>query len=134
MASGHRAILEDFGRFRASWPRRGWSFDNRFECVASSFAADFAPEARKLLARVFPHAATEGNLATASAPIREIAARTGAIRAGQFIIGADPVAGITPYGLWWPWEEAQTISIRIGLEGATASELDDLCTCFGAVR
>jgi hypothetical protein len=134
MAAAHRVILDGFGRFRASWPKRGWSFDNRFNCVASSFDADFAAEAKKLLAPIFPQTFTERTLAGASPAIREVALRTGGVRSTQLIFGADPVQGITPYALWWPWEEAQTISIRLGLEGASYSALDDLCDTFNAAR
>lgn len=133
MASAHRPLFEALSRFRAAWPKRGWSFDHRFQCVASSFDTDLAPEARGLLAPIFPHALTERTIASASAPIREVAARTGGVRAGQIVFAADPVAGAIAYGLWWPWEEAQTISLRIGLEGVTPAEIDELCTCFGAV-
>src|SRR5689334_19910883 len=101
MARLHQPIIDAFGRFRASWPKRGWSYDNRFECVASSFDADFAPEAKKLLAPLFPQAITERTLATASVAIREIAARTGGVRAAQLILGGTPVHHITPFGLWW---------------------------------
>ena len=133
MASLPRARVDGFGRFRASWPKRGWSFDNRFQCVASSFEEDLAADARRLLAPLFPYALTERNLATGSAAIREVAARTGGVRAKQIVFGADPVGGITPYALWWPWEEGQTISLRIGLEPASPAEIDELCSCFGAI-
>ena len=37
------------------------------------------------------------------------------------------------YGLWWPWEEAQTISLRVGVEGASNAQLEQLRACFGIV-
>lgn len=131
MASPHQSVLDAFGRFRAAWPHRGWSFDNRFECVASSFDGDFAPTARSLLAPLFPLVFSEKTLATASAVLRETAARTGGVRSTQIIFGAAPVGRVTPYALWWPWEEARTISLRLGLEGASAKELEELQRCFG---
>lgn len=134
MPALHQPISDGFRRLRASWPHRGWSYDDRFECVASSFSADFAPEARGLLAPLFPHAITAKALPTASASIREIAERTGGLRAAQMLYAAEPVSHLTPYGLWWPWEEAQTISLRIGLEGASSAHLEELCACFGIVR
>ncbi len=132
MASAHQAVLDGFARLRASWPHRGWSFDNRFECVASTFDADFAPTARVLLAPLFPQAYSERTLASASPGIRDAATRTGGVRATQLIFGADRVGRLTPYALWWPWEEARTISLRVGLEGASFSELEELMDCFGA--
>lgn len=134
MASPHQAVLDAFRRLRGTWPARGWSFDDRFECVASSFDADFAPQARAMVAPLFPHTATERTLAAASPVVRELAARTGGVRSSQMIFVGEPVGRITPYGLWWPWEEARTISLRVGLEGATPRELEELCECFGIVR
>jgi hypothetical protein len=134
MASLHQPVLDAFRRLRGEWPARGWSYDDRFECAASSFDADFAPQARVLLAPLFPHAISERTLASASPPIREVAARTGGIRAAQMIFGAPPVGALTPFALWWPWEEARTISLRVGLDGASRAQLEELCDCFGIVR
>jgi hypothetical protein len=134
MPSPHQPILDAFVRLRAAWPHRGWSFDNRFECVASSFEADFAPTARTLIAPSFPHGFSDKTLHGASSAIRAAAERTGGVRAAQLIFGGDPIGRLTPYALWWPWEEAQTISLRVGIEGATSQQLDELCTCFGAER
>lgn len=132
MPGPHQAIFDGLLRLRASWPHRGWSYDNRFECVASSFPAEFAPEARRLIAPAFPQAFDERSLATASAAIRAAAERTGGVRARQLIFGGAPAGRLTPYALWWPWEEAQTISLRLGLEGAAFAELDELRGVFGA--
>jgi hypothetical protein len=134
MASRHQAILEAFGNFRASWPRRGWTFDNRFECVASTFGADFAPQAKGLIISVLPQVWTDVTLVTATPVIAQIAERTGGLRSGQYIFGATPSGRVTAYGLWWPWEEGRTISLRIGLEGASSDDVNDLCTAFGAER
>ena len=130
MPSTHPAVLEALRGLRKTWPARGWSYDDRFECVASSFDADFAPQARLLLASLFRETISERTLPAASEAIREVAARTGGVRASQLIFAAPPVNGVTPYGLWWPWEEAQTISLRVGLEGATRAQLEDLRACF----
>ena len=102
--------------------------------MASSFDTDFAPEAKRLLATVFPLVITEKNLAAASPAIQEIAARTGGVRASQILLAGNPVNRITPYGLWWPWEESQTISLRIGLEDASMADIEALCDTFNAVR
>jgi hypothetical protein len=134
MTGSLQPVLDGLKRIRASWPHRGWSYDDRFECVASSFHADFAPEAKALLAPLFPLVITERTLASASAPLRAVATRTGGIRASQLIFGSDAAHRVTPYGLWWPWEEARTISLRLGLEGGSPAELEALMTCFGIVR
>lgn len=113
------AVLPPIRTLKASWPMRGWSYDNRLECVASSFPSSFAPEARGLLDPLFPHVFSERTLKHASEAIRRVAERTGGVRSTQLVFGAPAVGHVTPYGLWWPWEEADTISLRIGLDGAS---------------
>lgn len=115
---------------KAKWPMRGWSFDNRFFCVASTFGIEMADKARAAVAQALPRDWTERTLQSAPAPVREIAARTGGVRAGQFMLSSDLVAGAVAYGLWWPWEEGRTISIRIGVEGA-GDVTFALCEVFG---
>lgn len=132
MGSTVQPVIDAFARFRTTWPRRGWSFDNRFQCVASTIDADFAPQARLLIAPMLPLAFSERTVQTATPLVRHVASRTGGLRAAQMIFAADPVDYVMAYGLWWPWEEAQTISIRLGLEGATQDDLFELCTVFGA--
>lgn len=131
MASPHQPFLDALVRFRATWPRRGWSYDNRVQCVASTFSSDFASEARALIAVVLPHAWTDRTIATANPIMSTIATRTGGLRAAQMIFGADRVGYVTPFGLWWPWEEGRTISLRIGLEGSSPGDTIDLCAAFG---
>lgn len=130
----HQAVLDGYRRFRAAWPHRGWSQDNRFDCVASTFEADFAGEARALLVPLFPVTHDERSLRTATEEVREIAVRTGGIRAAQRLMVAPTIGGLTPYALLWPWEEAQTISLRIGLANASLEELDEVYACFGTSR
>lgn len=128
----HQALLAALGRLRASWPQRGWSFDNRFQCVASSFSADHAATARQLASSLFPYIWTSRTLATAPAMFAQIAERTGGVRSSQQLLGADPVGRLIPYGLWWPWEEGTTISLRIGLDGASMAETLEFANVFGA--
>ena len=128
----HQALFAAFARLRAGWPQRGWSYDNRFQCVASSFSADHAATARQLATALFPYVWTSRTLNTAPAMFSQIAERTGGVRSSQQLLGADPVGRLIPYGLWWPWEEGTTISLRIGLDGASMNETLDLCNVFGA--
>jgi hypothetical protein len=104
----------------------------RVQCVASTFDAEFAREARTLVQQLLPDIWTDRTLASAGAPYIEIARRTGDLRAGQLIFGTAPLGRLIPYGLWWPWENGQTISLRIGLERASPGELAELCAVFGA--
>ena len=75
---------------------------------------------------------TARTLANAGEPFIDIAKRTGGLRSNQMIFGADPVDRIIMYGLWWPWEDGYTISLRLGLEGASPADLIELCATFDA--
>ena len=124
-------LFEALSRLRTAWPKRGWSWDNRFNCVASTFGIDIVTEARAALALALPNAFGDKTLSQASPVLQEIAKRTGGVRASQAILGGDPVGRVTPYGLWWPWDDARTISMRIGLEHAPQDAIAQLCSTFG---
>ena len=124
-------LFEALTRVRSAWPKRGWSFDNRFSCVASTFNVDVVTEARAALAHALPHSFGDKTLVQASPVLQEIAKRTGGVRAAQAILTGDPIGRITPYGLWWPWDDGRTISMRIGLESALQDSITQLCNTFG---
>jgi hypothetical protein len=37
------------------------------------------------------------------------------VRTGQRVLSQGPLDGLTAYGLWWPWGNGKTVSLRIGL-------------------
>ncbi|HWL85108.1 MAG TPA: hypothetical protein VNO21_04865 [Polyangiaceae bacterium] len=109
-------MLEGFVRLRSKWPRRGWSWDNRLNCVTSSINADLEAEARLVALEGLPSEWTHASIASAPPRVRDLADRSGGLRAGQLLYSAGPVAGVLAYGLWWPWGDGVTISLRIGLD------------------
>jgi len=119
MASHLDPIFDAFTQLRAKWPKRGWSWDSRLNCVASSFDASVADEAHSVLSQALPTVWAESTMPKASSVLREIGERSGGVRAGQLIYASDPIASVQPYGLWWPWGNGQTISLRVGLDAAT---------------
>lgn len=131
MSNPHQPLFDAISRFRASWFRRGWSYDRRFESIACSFNSESAEQARTLLRPLLPYSWTNRTLAGAPPVFVAIAERTGGIRSAQMILGGDRVGHLTPYGLWWPWEEGQTVSLRIGIEGGSPSDMYELANIFG---
>ncbi|MGZ3417492.1 MAG: hypothetical protein ACXVEF_27345 [Polyangiales bacterium] len=110
--------LSALSRIKKNWPTRGWSFDNRFGTLASTFRSDVAPVARSAIAQVLATEWSEATLRLAPQPVRDVASRTGGVRAGQYLF-THPIGGsVMAYGLWWPWEEGSTISMRVGVDGA----------------
>jgi hypothetical protein len=75
------------------------------------------PKARAAAGRFFPNEWTSATISQAPAAVRDLAQRTGGLRASQSIFAGAAIGSTYPYGLWWPWEDAVTISARIGLDG-----------------
>src|SRR5438067_13692196 len=110
-----QALFDGLKRLRTSWPARGWSWDNRFICVASTFTVQFEQQAREAAAEALPAEWTPATLGQASPNLRDLAARTGGLRAGQLLMTGGPTGGLLAFGLWWPWGDGETISMRVGL-------------------
>jgi hypothetical protein len=102
-------------RLKQKWPARGWSFDSRFVALASTFIVPFEAQARAAIAEALPAEYTSTTLSSARPELRDLAARTGGLRAGQLLVAGGPIGGITAFGLWWPWGDGETISFRVGL-------------------
>ena len=113
--SAWQATFDDLQRMRAAWPAHGWSWDARFSCCASSFAGDQETAARTAAALALPNEWTASTIGEAPRLLRDIAERTGGLRQGQLFLASSPLAGLTAYGLWWPWGGGKTVSLRVGL-------------------
>jgi hypothetical protein len=125
-------LFQQLEQFRGEWPKRGWSWDARFMCVASAFSADLADEANTALAKTFPHRWGSKTLASAPPLIQQIAERTGGVRADQWIFATNASGGAILYALWWPWGDDTTITLRVGLPTANPTLENRLMEVFGA--
>jgi len=110
-------MFDAFRRLRAEWPRRGWSWDSRLSCIASSFGADLEPTARTIALTAFPAEWTARTLPTAPPNVQDLAERCGGLRTGQSLFSGLGVGRVFAYGLWWPWGDGVSISLRVGLSG-----------------
>lgn len=124
-------LFESLARFRQGWPKRGWSWDTRLSCVASSFGVDLVDEARTALELGFPHSWTHRTLSRAPAVVLQIAERTGGVRNDQMLFATEPHGGVIAFGLWWPWGDDTTISYRIGIAGSGHDLEERLRDTFG---
>ncbi len=81
----------------------------------------------------FPRGWTSKSLETAPPEMRALAERTGGLRAGQRVLGGDPVTSPSLFGLWWPWGGGAKITLRIGLLdiAADAEPLPRIRELFG---
>jgi hypothetical protein len=126
-------ILGAMKELRSAWPSRGWSWDRRVSCVTSSFVVELESKARAAAATLLPTEWTSTTIGRAPPALREIAERTGGLRAGQTILGSGAPGSGFAYALWWPWGDGMTTSARIGLGGtfATESALEKVRDVFG---
>jgi hypothetical protein len=107
---------------RVAWPSRGWSWDGRLSCVTSSFSVDFEAKARAAAAAALPTEWTPATIQRAPLPLRDLAERTGGLRAGQTLYASAAIGASLAYGLWWPWGDGVTTSMRIGLSGVDPAQ------------
>lgn len=108
-------LFESLGRMKAAWPTRGWSWDARLMCVTSSFTTEQEPAARKAAQMALHNEWTSATLVRAPQALRDVVERAGGIRQGQLALSSGPINGLLVYGLWWPWGDGETVSLRVGL-------------------
>lgn len=126
-------LFDSLVRLRAAWPGGGWSWDTRLSCVSSSFSVELADEARAAAKRALPYEWTSKNIGKSPAIIHELADSSGGVRAEQLVLATDPDEELIAYGLWWPWGDDVTISLRVGLAGrVTEDDEDSFRDLFGA--
>jgi hypothetical protein len=108
-------LFESLSRMKATWPTRGWSWDPRLMCCTSSFTTEQEPQARKATGIALQHEWTTATLARGPQQLREVVDRSGGLRHGQLALSTGPVNGLLLFGLWWPWGDGETVSLRVGL-------------------
>jgi len=126
MGDSWSALFAGLRELRASWPARGWSWDTRLTCVTSSFSVQLEGDARMSAAKAFANEWTMATIGKAPTALRELAERTGGLRSGQMVLCSAMAGSAFAYGLWWPWGDGMTTSVRIGLGGPSASSADVL--------
>ncbi len=129
-------LFDALGRFHEAWVSRGWSWDRRFECVASTFDITRVGEARDAVADVFPYEWTSKTLKRAPDGVRMVAEMTGGVRSDQLIYAMSDDDDVVPvcFALWWPWGgEGTNISLRVGLYDAPYDHVQRLRELFGVM-
>ena len=129
-----KLLLERLAQLRDSWPTPPWSWDGRFHAVVASFAKADEPTARASAMHAFPRGWTAKSLDAAPEEMRALAGRTGGLRAGQRLLAGDELIAARLFGLWWPWGNGETISLRIGILDldATSDPVPRIRELFGA--
>ena len=108
-------IFAALERLRSQWPAPDWMYDRRLKCVASSIPLAREADARAAMAEVLPASFSVETLPGAPEGVKALVEKCGGLRAAQLLFwgGPDDAAGV--FGLWWPWGDGTTVSLRIGL-------------------
>jgi hypothetical protein len=111
----HDQLFAAFRRLKAGWPSRGWSWDSRMTCITSSFSSEFEANAKTAVMEALPIEWSASSYTKAPPNLREYVDRYGGLRNGQFLFSSGATGGsLVAFGLWWPWQDAETVSVRIG--------------------
>src|SRR5690606_19911874 len=95
----------------------GWSWDYRFSTVTSSFHVDLTSDAERAVLRFMPNEWNYRSIASAPAAVRDVVDGAGGVRTDQRVFATQQNGRLLAYGLWWPWGDEITISLRVGLAG-----------------
>ncbi len=109
------AVFGSLARLREKWPAQDWTYDRRLKCVSSSIPMSDEPAARAAIELALPGSYTATSLADAPEGVRTLAQGCGGVRASQQLLWGGPTDGPGAFGLWWPWGDGTTVSLRIGL-------------------
>jgi hypothetical protein len=122
-------MLANLARLKATWPAPVWEWDARFATAGSSFVIELEPEVRESARIAFPRGWTAKSIDTAPDAFRALAARAG-LRSRQRVLGGDEISAPALFGLWWPWANADKITLRIGIMDASAEATAKLRALF----
>jgi hypothetical protein len=128
-----RELFTGLRALKAAWPMGGWSWDSRLSSIASSFGAHHSVSARTAVALGLPTIWTRETIPTAPGRIQAIAERYEGVRKGQLLLTGGRVDSLLAFGLWWPWETSETVSLRIGLDDVeeNSAQFSRFCAIFG---
>jgi hypothetical protein len=110
-----QALFQALERLKGKWPASDWSYDRRLRCVASSIPMSLEPVARAAMTEVLTTSWTAQTLAAAPEDVRKVAEGCGGVRSSQLLFWGGDTGAPGAFGLWWPWGDGTTVSLRIGL-------------------
>jgi len=115
-------LVRALRRLQERWPSPDWVYDHRLSCVTSSFPLSAESAARTIIAEITPTSWSASTLAEAPPDVRALAERCGGLRASQVLFWGGRPGALGAFGLWWPWADGKTISLRIGLHDVDTPE------------
>jgi len=90
-----------------------WNWDSRFETVLAEFSVDNKDRIRAILEHYLSISWNNSNIGKAPDIVSKISSHFGGLRSGQLLFTSDPNQDAFIFGVWWPWGNGKTISIRV---------------------
>jgi hypothetical protein len=109
------SLFQALERLKTQWPAADWTYDRRLKCVASSIPMNLEPAARAAMTELLPTSFSAQTLASAPEGVRKLAEGCGGVRSSQLLFWGGDAGAPGAFGLWWPWGDGTTVSLRVGL-------------------
>ena len=90
-----------------------WKWDDWVGTILAEFDADNSAAVRAVLDKFLPISFDSANMKDAPAIVQALDKNLGGLRSGQLLFSSDPAKESFVFCAWWPWENGQTVSIRI---------------------
>ena len=110
-----QSLFQALEGLKTQWPASDWTYDRRLKCVASSIPMNLEPAARTAMAALLPTSFSAQTLASAPEGVRKLAEGCGGVRSSQLLFWGGDAGAPGAFGLWWPWGDGTTVSLRVGL-------------------
>lgn len=114
-----------------------WTWDEQFTCALAQFSVSDKDMVLGILERFMDANWDQATVEEAPEIVVQLAEDMGGIRGGQLLFTTDTNQKVFVFGAWWPWQDGQTISLRVApyWDALSDSESDDLAAsfrvCFG---
>lgn len=90
-----------------------WEWDERFSGVLAAFEANDQDRMLRIIGDQLTHAWNNTNIGDAPDSVNDAIQLFGGLHPGQLLFSSDFTQDVILLGLWWPWDNGATISIRL---------------------
>lgn len=90
-----------------------WQWDDRFDGVLAEFDIENKDYILETISNKLGHSWDSASISTAPRTVRKAMKNFGGLQAGQLLFTSEADQDVILLGLWWPWGNGTTISIRL---------------------
>jgi len=101
-----------------------WKWDSQFQTALAEFMVDNKDNVNAVLERYLSSNWDSTNIDNAPESVQVIISRFGGLRSGQLFFASDPNQDVFIFGVWWPWGDGDTISLRVAPSNKTLSDAE----------